>query len=75
MNTASKPRVALCGHNEPYELVRRALELEGSFAGLAGNAARGVAESTTRSNTALEAAVSTRQLSPWRSRARTGLPR
>ena len=40
MNTASKPRVALCGHNEPYELVRRALELEGSFAGLAANAAR-----------------------------------
>ncbi len=40
MNTGAKPRVALCGHNEPYELVRRALELEGSFAGLAAKAAR-----------------------------------
>ncbi len=40
MKTGAKPRVALCGHNEPYELVRRALELEGSFAGLAAKAAR-----------------------------------
>ena len=40
MNTDSRPRVALCGHNEPYELVRLALELEGSFAGLAASAAR-----------------------------------
>lgn len=43
MNTdrhGSKPRVALRGHNEPQQNLQRALDLEGTFAGLAAKAGR-----------------------------------
>lgn len=40
MSTDQRPRVALCGHNEPQDVVRRAIELEGSFARMAAKAGR-----------------------------------
>lgn len=40
MTPGTRPRVALCGHNEPQEVVRRALEIEGSFVGRARGGAR-----------------------------------